>query len=42
VLIPTGRTRHEEIAAAPEVAGSLDDAVELLLGADLGAEARAA
>jgi histidinol-phosphate phosphatase family protein len=32
ILVPTGRTRAEEIAAAPEVAGSLEEAVDLLLG----------
>jgi hypothetical protein len=33
VMVPTPRTRPEEVAAAPEVAGSLGEAVELLLGA---------
>ena len=32
VLVPTPRTRPEEIASAPEVAGSLAEAVDLLLG----------
>ena len=32
VLVPTPRTRPEEVAAAPEVAGDLGEAVELLLG----------
>jgi histidinol-phosphate phosphatase family protein len=32
VLVPNERTRPEEIAAAPETAASLEDAVELLLG----------
>jgi D-glycero-D-manno-heptose 1,7-bisphosphate phosphatase len=33
VLVPTPRTRPEEIEAAPETAPSLAAAVELLLGA---------
>jgi beta-phosphoglucomutase-like phosphatase (HAD superfamily) len=33
VLVPNERTRTEEIAAAPEVATDLDEAVDLLLGA---------
>ncbi len=33
VLVPTPRTRREEVAAAPERASDLGDAVELLLGA---------
>jgi histidinol-phosphate phosphatase family protein len=33
VLVPNDRTRVEEIVAAPETAPSLEDAVELLLGA---------
>jgi histidinol-phosphate phosphatase family protein len=33
VLVPNERTRVEEIVAAPETAPSLEDAVELLLGA---------
>jgi histidinol-phosphate phosphatase family protein len=33
VLVPTARTRAEEVAAAPEVAPDLEAAVELLLGA---------
>ncbi|HEX7255821.1 MAG TPA: HAD-IIIA family hydrolase [Gaiellaceae bacterium] len=32
VLVPTPRTRREEIAAAPEVARDLHEAVDLLLG----------
>ena len=32
ILVPTERTRAEEIAAAPEVASSIGEAVELLLG----------
>jgi histidinol-phosphate phosphatase family protein len=32
VLVPTPRTRHEEVAAAPERARDLDEAVDLLLG----------
>jgi HAD superfamily hydrolase (TIGR01662 family) len=32
VLVPTGRTRREEIEAAPEVTSNLDAAVDLLLG----------
>jgi D-glycero-D-manno-heptose 1,7-bisphosphate phosphatase len=32
VLVPTGVTAREEIGAAPEVASSLSDAVDLLLG----------
>jgi hypothetical protein len=32
ILVPTPVTRREEIAAAPEVARSLEDAVELLVG----------
>jgi histidinol-phosphate phosphatase family protein len=35
VLVPNGRTRAEEVAAAPERAASLTDAVDLLLGAPL-------
>jgi len=34
VLVPTSATRHEEIAAAPEVAPDLGAAVELLLAGD--------
>jgi histidinol-phosphate phosphatase family protein len=33
VLVPNERTRPEEVAAAPETAPTLEDAVELLLGA---------
>jgi beta-phosphoglucomutase-like phosphatase (HAD superfamily) len=33
VLVPTAATRREEIEAAPEVASSLVDAVDRLLGA---------
>ena len=33
VLVPTPRTRREEVAAAPERADDLDEAVDLLLGA---------
>jgi histidinol-phosphate phosphatase family protein len=33
VLVPNERTRPEEIAAAPEVAVDLDEAVDLLIGA---------
>jgi histidinol-phosphate phosphatase family protein len=33
VLVPTPRTRREEVAAAPERASDLGEAVELLLGA---------
>jgi histidinol-phosphate phosphatase family protein len=32
VLVPTARTRREEVAAAPEVARDLEDAVDRLLG----------
>jgi histidinol-phosphate phosphatase family protein len=32
VLVPTERTRREEVAAAPERAGDLEEAVQLLLG----------
>ena len=32
VLVPNGRTRAEDVAAAPEVASSLSAAVDLLLG----------
>lgn len=32
VLVPTGATRPEEVGAAPEVAATLLDAVELVLG----------
>jgi histidinol-phosphate phosphatase family protein len=32
VLVPTSRTRAEEIAAAPEVAPDLEAAVDLLIG----------
>ena len=32
VLVPTPVTRAEEVAAAPEVAGDLTEAVDLLLG----------
>jgi histidinol-phosphate phosphatase family protein len=32
VLVPTARTRAEEVAAAPEVAGDLEAAIGLLLG----------
>jgi len=32
VLVPTSATRPEEVAAAPEVAGDLLGAVELVLG----------
>jgi phosphoglycolate phosphatase-like HAD superfamily hydrolase len=31
VLVPTAQTRHEEIAVAPEVAGSFAEAVDRLL-----------
>jgi D-glycero-D-manno-heptose 1,7-bisphosphate phosphatase len=34
VLVPTPRTRPEEVAGAPEVAYSLEHAVDLILGAD--------
>ena len=34
VLVPTGRTRREEVEAAPEVASNLESAVDLLLGRD--------
>jgi histidinol-phosphate phosphatase family protein len=34
VLVPTPSTRPEEIAAAPEVAASLDEAVDRLLGVE--------
>jgi D-glycero-D-manno-heptose 1,7-bisphosphate phosphatase len=34
VLVPTPRTRPEEVEAAPEVASDLTEAVDLLLGAD--------
>jgi histidinol-phosphate phosphatase family protein len=33
VLVPNERTRPEEIVAAPEVAGNLGEAVDLLMGA---------
>ncbi|MDX6722410.1 MAG: hypothetical protein QOD73_814, partial [Solirubrobacteraceae bacterium] len=33
VLVPTPRTLQEEVAAAPERAGDLEGAVDLLLGA---------
>jgi histidinol-phosphate phosphatase family protein len=33
VLVPNERTRPDEVAAAPETAATLEDAVELLLGA---------
>jgi histidinol-phosphate phosphatase family protein len=33
VLVPNERTRAEEIVAAPEVAGDLDEAVDMLVGA---------
>jgi histidinol-phosphate phosphatase family protein len=33
VLVPNARTRTEEIVAAPEVAGDLDEAVDMLIGA---------
>jgi HAD superfamily hydrolase (TIGR01662 family) len=42
VLVPTPATRAEEIAAAPEVAGDLTAAVELLLGPAPAAAARVA
>ena len=32
ILVPTPRTRHEEVMAAPEVAADLSTAVDLLLG----------
>jgi D-glycero-D-manno-heptose 1,7-bisphosphate phosphatase len=32
VLVPTPRTRPEEVEAAPERAGDLAEAVDLLLG----------
>ncbi len=32
ILVPTSRTRREEVEAAPEVASDLDAAVDLLLG----------
>jgi histidinol-phosphate phosphatase family protein len=32
ILVPTPRTRQEEVASAPETAGTLLEAVELLLG----------
>lgn len=31
ILVPTARTRQQEVEAAPTVAGSLDEAVELVL-----------
>jgi hypothetical protein len=31
--VPTAATRPEEVAAAPEVAATLDEAVDRLLGA---------
>jgi HAD superfamily hydrolase (TIGR01662 family) len=34
VLVPTPRTRRDEVEAAPAVAGDLGEAVELLLGAE--------
>jgi histidinol-phosphate phosphatase family protein len=34
ILVPTPRTRAEEITAATEVARDLDEAVDLLLGAE--------
>jgi HAD superfamily hydrolase (TIGR01662 family) len=37
VLVPNARTRPEEIAAAPEVAATFADAVDLLLGRAGGA-----
>jgi histidinol-phosphate phosphatase family protein len=40
VLVPTARTRDEEVAAAPEVAPDLPAAVELLLGPSDGAARR--
>jgi histidinol-phosphate phosphatase family protein len=40
VLVPTGVTRAEEVAAAPEVAADLLSAVELVLGAAGGEGAR--
>jgi histidinol-phosphate phosphatase family protein len=33
VLVPNARTRAEEVAAAPEVASDLDEAVDMLMGA---------
>jgi len=33
VLVPTAVTREDEVRAAPELAGTLDEAVDLLLGA---------
>jgi D-glycero-D-manno-heptose 1,7-bisphosphate phosphatase len=35
ILVPTPVTLAEEVALAPEVADTLEDAVDLLLGADL-------
>jgi D-glycero-D-manno-heptose 1,7-bisphosphate phosphatase len=32
ILVPTPRTRQEEVASAPETARTLLEAVELLLG----------
>jgi hypothetical protein len=40
VLVPTGVTRAEEVAAAPEVAADLLAAVELVLGAAGDEDAR--
>jgi beta-phosphoglucomutase-like phosphatase (HAD superfamily) len=33
VLVPTARTRREEVEAAPQVAPDIEGAVDLLLGA---------
>ena len=33
VLVPNDRTQADEVAAAPETAATLEEAVELLLGA---------
>jgi histidinol-phosphate phosphatase family protein len=41
VLVPTPATRAEEVAAAPEVAGDLTEAVDLLLGPEQAATGRA-
>jgi ribonucleotide monophosphatase NagD (HAD superfamily) len=32
ILVPTGQTRHEEVAAAPLRAADLAEAVDLVLG----------
>ncbi len=40
ILVPTAVTRPEEVAGAPEVAESLEAAVDMLLGAELAVGAR--